>query len=77
MILARLEMEQKEARLRVKLRRAKAEEEGFEPPVPLGTPVFPNHRAIAGEGPLRGKTGAFNRSATPPDYIIPLLLRNW
>ena len=29
-----------------------AEEEGFEPPVPLGTPVF--------------KTGAFNRSATPP-----------
>ena len=32
-----------------------AEEEGFEPPVPLGTPVF--------------KTGAFNRSATPPAFF--------
>ena len=29
-----------------------AEGEGFEPPIPCGTPVF--------------KTGAFNRSATPP-----------
>ncbi len=29
-----------------------AEEEGFEPPIPLSMPVF--------------KTGAFNRSATPP-----------
>ena len=34
------------------LRWAKAEEEGFEPPVPLGTLVF--------------KTSAFNRSAIPP-----------
>ena len=33
-----------------------AEEEGVEPPVPLGTPVF--------------KTGAFNRSATPPEFIL-------
>jgi hypothetical protein len=34
-----------------------AEGEGFEPPVPCGTPVF--------------KTGAFNHSATPPTcYII-------
>ena len=29
-----------------------AEGEGFEPPIPCGIPVF--------------KTGAFNRSATPP-----------
>ena len=35
-----------------------AEEEGFEPPVPLGTPVF--------------KTGAFNRSATPPVFFLRL-----
>ena len=37
-----------------------AEEEGFEPPVPLGTPVF--------------KTGAFDHSATPPtrsSYTLP------
>ena len=32
-----------------------AEEEGFEPPVPFGTPVF--------------KTGAINRSATPPAAV--------
>jgi hypothetical protein len=30
-----------------------AEGEGFEPPIPCGIPVF--------------KTGAFNRSATPPE----------
>src|SRR5687768_18296543 len=33
-----------------------AEGEGFEPPIPCGTPVF--------------KTGAFNRSATPPEGLL-------
>ena len=38
-----------------------AEGEGFEPPIPCGIPVF--------------KTGAFNRSATPPirGYWIALM----
>ena len=58
----------KKARLRSffqsELRRAKAEEEGFEPPVPLGTLVF--------------KTSAFNRSAIPPVEFLCLfsLLRS-